>query len=296
MRKVELLSPAGSLESFKAAISAGADAVYLGGKMFSARAYASNFSNEEIKELIEYAHIRDVKVYVTVNTLIFEDEFDEAIKFIDHLYKSDVDGVLLQDLGLANYLHICYPELVLHASTQLNCHNLSEAKALMKLGFKRIVLAREVSLQEAKKIKELGVEVEVFVHGALCVSYSGQCLMSSFIGNRSGNRGRCAQPCRNEMKVISKDKESDKFGISTKDMCSVEYINQLLDIGIDSLKIEGRMKKEEYVYQVVSSYRKSIDGYYSNQKVNYQEEIFKMKSLFNREFTKSYLFNDRKVL
>ena len=269
MNKIELLSPAGSLESFKAAISAGADAVYMGGKMFSARAYASNFSNEEIGELIKFAHARGVKVYITVNTLIFEDEFEEAVKFIDYLYHHDVDGVLLQDLGLAYYLHNTYPDLILHASTQLNCHNLSEAKALINLGFKRLVLAREVSLEEAKKIKDLGVEVEVFVHGALCVSYSGQCLMSSFIGNRSGNRGRCAQPCRNEMKVITKDKESSSFGISTKDMCSIEYINKLIDIGIDSLKIEGRMKKEEYVYQVVSSYKKAIESYYENKKIDY---------------------------
>ena len=189
MKRIELLSPAGSLESYKAAISAGTDAIYLGGKSFSARAYASNFSNEEIKGLIEYAHQRDVKVYITVNTLIFEDEFKQAVEFIDFLYKNDVDGVLLQDLGLAYYLHTVYPELILHASTQLNCHNVAEAKALINLGFKRIVLAREVSIEEAKKIKDLGVEVEVFVHGALCVSYSGQCLMSSFIGNRSGNRG-----------------------------------------------------------------------------------------------------------
>lgn len=295
MNKIELLSPAGSLESFKAAISAGADAVYMGGKMFSARAYASNFSNEEIGELIQYAHTRGVKVYITVNTLIFEDEFEEAVKFIDFLYHHDVDGILLQDLGLAYYLHNTYPDLILHASTQLNCHNLSEAKALIKLGFKRLVLAREVSLEEAKKIKDLGAEVEVFVHGALCVSYSGQCLMSSFIGNRSGNRGRCAQPCRNEMKVIAKDKESASFGISTKDMCSIEHINKLIDIGIDSLKIEGRMKKEEYVYQVVASYKKAIDGYYEKKAIDYQKEILKMKSLFNRDFTKGYLFNESRT-
>ena len=295
MNKIELLSPAGSLESFKAAISAGANAVYMGGKMFSARAYASNFSNEEIGDLIKYAHSRGVKVYITVNTLIFEDEFIEAVKFIDYLYKNDVDGVLLQDLGLAYYLHTRYPDLILHASTQLNCHNISEAKALINLGFKRLVLAREVSLEEAKKIKDLGVEIEVFVHGALCVSYSGQCLMSSFIGNRSGNRGRCAQPCRNEMKVIGNDKESHSFGISTKDMCSIEYINKLIDIGIDSLKIEGRMKKEEYVYQVVSSYKKAIDSYYENKKIDYEEEILKMKSLFNRDFTKGYLFNESRT-
>ena len=295
MKRIELLSPAGSLESFRASISAGADAVYMGGKNFSARAYASNFSNEQIRENIKYAHQRGVKVYITINTLIFEDEINDVLDFVDYLYRSDVDGILLQDLGLAYLLHTRYPDLILHASTQLNCHNVSEAKALIKLGFKRLVLAREVSLEEAKRIKDLGVEVEVFVHGALCVSYSGQCLMSSFIGNRSGNRGKCAQPCRNEMKLIGNDKESSSFGISTKDMCSIEYVNRLIEIGIDSLKIEGRMKREEYVYQVVSSYKKAIDSYYENTSINVLEEINKMKSLFNRGFTKGYLFNESRT-
>ena len=213
MRKIELLSPAGSKESFYAAINAGTDAIYLGGKLFSARAYASNFSNEELKELIIYAHLRNVKVYVTVNTLVFEEEFFEAIKFIEFLYRNNVDAILLQDLGLASYIHKVYPSLEIHASTQLNCHNISEAKALMKLGFKRIVLARETPLHLVREIKRLGVEVEVFVHGALCVSYSGQCLMSSLIGNRSGNRGKCAQPCRNYMICEGDNRKSTEFAI-----------------------------------------------------------------------------------
>ena len=204
---MELLAPGGNYNSFIAAINAGADAIYLGGKCFSARAYSSNFEKEEIAELIKYAHVRNVKVYVTINTLIFEDEFFDAVSFASFLYQNDVDGLLLQDLGLASYLHKVYPDLILHASTQLSCHNIIEAKSLINLGFKRIVLAREVSLLEAKKIKELGVEVEVFVQGALCVSYSGNCLMSSFIGGRSGNRGRCAQPCRHQVKLVSKNKE-----------------------------------------------------------------------------------------
>jgi len=196
---IELLAPAGSKESFYASINAGANAIYLGGKLFSARAYASNFSNEELEKMIIYAHKRDVKVYITVNTIIFEEEFPQVIEFVEFLHSRNVDGILLQDLGLAYYLHQVYPDLVLHASTQLNCHNVAQAKALMDVGFKRLVLARETPLEVTKQIKDLGVEVEVFVHGALCVSYSGQCLMSSFIGNRSGNRGRCAQPCRNNM-------------------------------------------------------------------------------------------------
>ncbi len=293
--QIELLAPAGTLESFYAAINAGANAVYLGGKLFSARAYASNFDNEEIARLIKYAHLHNVKVNITVNTLIFDDEFDECIAFIDFLYKHDVDAILIQDLGLANYLHKVYPSLVLHASTQLNCHNVNEAKALIDLGFKRIVLAREVSFEEAKKIKALGVEVEVFIHGALCVSYSGNCLMSSFIGGRSGNRGRCAQPCRNEMRVEGNSKTSDKFGISTKDICDIEYVDKLIDIGIDSLKIEGRMKREEYVYKVVSTYRKAIDAYYQKKDIELSKDIEEMKSLFNRGFSKSFLFDESRT-
>ncbi len=293
--QIELLAPAGSKESFFAAINAGANAVYLGGKLFSARAYASNFDNEELASLIKYAHIHNVKVNITCNTLIFDDEFDECIKFIDFLYKHDVDAILIQDLGLASYLHKTYPSLVLHASTQLNCHNVNEAKALINLGFKRIVLAREVSIEEAKKIKELGVEVEVFVHGALCVSYSGNCLMSSFIGGRSGNRGRCAQPCRNEMRVVGNSKISDKFALSTKDICSISYLEELISIGIDSLKIEGRMKREEYVYKVVSSYRKALDAYYEKKDISLEKDIEEMKSLFNRGLSKSFLLNESRT-
>lgn len=290
MSKIELLAPAGNYNSFIAAINAGADAIYLGGKNFSARAYSSNFTNEEIAKLIKYAHIRDVKVYVTVNTLIFEDEFFEAVEFVKFLYLNDVDGILLQDLGLAHYLHQIMPDLVLHASTQLNCHNLIMAKSLINLGFKRIVLAREVSLEEAKRIKELGVEVEVFVQGALCVSYSGSCLMSSFIGGRSGNRGKCAQPCRNHVTVGYSNNEKKDYAISTKDLMTLDLIDQYQKIGIDSLKIEGRMKKEEYIFQVVSSYRQAID-----HNLDYQKEKNKIMSLFNRKFTHGYIFNESRT-
>ena len=288
---MELLAPGGNYNSFIAAINAGADAIYLGGKCFSARAYSSNFEKEEIANLIKYAHVRDVKVYVTINTLIFEDEFFDAVSFASFLYQNDVDGLLLQDLGLASYLHKVYPDLILHASTQLSCHNIIQAKSLINLGFKRIVLAREVSLLEAKKIKELGVEVEVFVQGALCVSYSGNCLMSSFIGGRSGNRGRCAQPCRHQVKLVSKNKELKEYAISTKDLLTLNMIEDYKKIGIDSLKIEGRMKREEYVYQVVSSYRKAIDLV----DINYEQEIDRIKRLFNRNFTKGYIFNESRT-
>ena len=295
MRKIELLSPAGSKESFYAAINAGTDAIYLGGKLFSARAYASNFSNEELKELIIYAHLRNVKVYVTVNTLVFEEEFFEAIKFIEFLYRNNVDAILLQDLGLASYIHKVYPSLEIHASTQLNCHNISEAKALMKLGFKRIVLARETPLHLVREIKRLGVEVEVFVHGALCVSYSGQCLMSSLIGNRSGNRGKCAQPCRNYMICEGDNRRSTEFAISMKDLCTIDRIGELIECEIDSLKIEGRMKREEYVYEVVSSYRLSIDAYMNEKKIDVEILKENMKKLFNRDFTKGFIFDESRT-
>jgi putative protease len=292
---VELLAPAGSLESFYASINAGADALYLGGKLFSARAYASNFSNEELEKMIIYAHKRNVKVYITVNTIIFEEEFPKVVEFVSFLHSRNVDGILLQDLGLASYLHEVFPDLVLHASTQLNCHNVAEAKALMDVGFKRLVLARETPLEVTKQIKDLGVEVEVFVHGALCVSYSGQCLMSSFIGNRSGNRGRCAQPCRNNMICKNDEDSSSPFALSMKDLCTISDIESLIDAGVDSLKIEGRMKREEYVYEVVSSYRDAIDSLKDNLPLDVETKISNMKKLFNREFTKGFILNTSKT-
>ena len=288
---MELLAPAGSYEAFIASINAGADAIYLGGKLFSARAYSSNFTNQEIKELIKYAHIRDVKVYIALNTLIFEDEFFDAVEFARFLYENDVDGLIIQDLGLAYYLHKTMPDLVLHASTQLNCHNIAQAKGLMELGFKRIVLAREVSLKEAEEIKKLGVEIELFVHGALCISYSGNCLMSSFIGGRSGNRGKCAQPCRHHVELVDGKDSSKEYSLSTKDLMTLDRINEYKKIGVDSLKIEGRMKREEYVYQVVSSYRKAIDEI----DFNFKEEVDRIKKIFNRDFTKGYVFEESRT-
>jgi putative protease len=288
---MELLSPAGNKEAFIAAINGGANAVYFGGKLFSARASASNFTNEEIIEMIKYAHIRDVRVYVTVNTLLFEDEIEKAYEFCKFLYENDVDGILIQDLGLAHLLHTRIPDLTIHASTQLNTHNLIEAKSLINLGFKRIVLAREVPLEEAKKIKALGVEVEIFVQGALCVSYSGNCFMSSFIGGRSGNRGRCAQPCRTKMDVVSSKDRVGDYAISTKDLMTIDYINEFKKAGMDSLKIEGRLKREEYVYAVTNMYRKVID----NTEDNLDADKMVVKTLFNRDFTKGYLMNESKV-
>lgn len=283
---MELLAPVGNFNALEAAINAGADAVYLGGKRFSARSYATNFTEEEIAECIRYAHVRDVRVYVALNTLIFEDEFADAVQFARFLYLHDVDGILLQDLGLAFYLHRAFPDLVLHASTQLNCHNPAQAKSLIGMGFRRLVLAREVSSEEVKAIVALGAEVEVFVQGSLCVSYSGNCLMSSFIGNRSGNRGKCAQPCRNSMRVIGKEGAKGEYAVSTKDLMTLDRIEEYRKLGVDSLKIEGRMKQDEYIYQVVASYRRALDG----TCVSVGNEIGKIRRIYNRKFTEGYLF------
>ena len=247
---MELLGPSGNYKAAIAAINAGCDAIYVGGKKYSARMNAENFSDDELVNIIDYAHIFDVKVYVTLNTLLYQDEFFDAVNYAKFLYDHGVDAIIIQDLGLAHYLHQTLPELVLHASTQLNCHNLAQAKALKEVGFKRIVLAREAPISLCKEIKQIGLEVEVFVHGALCVSYSGNCLLSSFIGSRSGNRGRCAQPCRLSYSLL-KDNETileDKFILSTKDLNDLEYLSQFAKNDVDSLKIEGRLKSVDYIY------------------------------------------------
>ena len=286
----EVLAPAGNLASAYAAFKGGADAIYIGGKSFSARAGAANFSNDEIREIVFFAHSIRRKVYVTLNTLLFQDEFMEAVEFAGFLYSINIDGVIIQDLGLAHYLHKTLPDLPLNASTQLSCHNLKQAKALIKVGFKRIVLARETTLDFAKQVKALGVEVEIFAHGALCVSYSGNCLMSSFIGDRSGNRGRCAQPCRMNYEIIENGKSisNPSFAISTKDLMTLDYIKEIRKAKIDSIKIEGRLKSEEYIYLVSRAYKHALrneEEYLSNDK----EDLIK---IFNRKFTKGYLFDE----
>ena len=292
---MELLSPAGNLKAAYSAFIGGADAVYIGGKRFSARASADNFSNDEITEIVAYAHSIGRKVYVTLNTLLFQDEFMDAVEFAQFLYTINIDGIIIQDLGLAHYLHKTMPDLPLNASTQLNCHNIEQAKALKKIGFKRIVLARETDLAFAKKVKNLGVEVEVFGHGALCVSYSGNCLLSSFIGNRSGNRGKCAQPCRLKYDLLENgvSLKNDFFAISTKDLMTIDYIEDFIKSGIDSLKIEGRLKSNEYIYSVSSAYRKAIDAAYNNMtNLNLENEKLNLKKIFNRQFTKGYVLGE----
>lgn len=296
MKKPELLSPAGNMECLRAAVLAGCDAVYLGGYTFGARSYAGNFSNDEIIEAVKYCHLRKVKVYVTVNTLIHEDKFDMCISYIDFLHKNNVDAVIVQDLGLMDYIRKVYPNLEIHASTQMHIHNTEGVLFAQNLGIKRAVVARETSIEELVEMKrKSSIELEVFVHGALCVSYSGQCLMSSMIGGRSGNLGTCSQCCRMKYTFLSDGVKKNKndYLLSTKDLNTITEIGKLIDIGIDSLKIEGRMKRKEYVYMVTKLYRKAIDNYYLYHDVKITEEdMNNLALLFNRKFTKGFLFHE----
>lgn len=300
MKKPELLAPAGNMESLKAAIAAGCDAIYLGGYMFGARSFAGNFSNEELLKAVEYAHLYNVKVYVTTNTLIYENEVDMFMEYIDFLYHANVDALIIQDLGMMDLIRKTYPDFELHASTQMHIHNLDGVKLVESLGLKRAVLARETPIEIVKEIKEkTNIELEIFIQGALCISYSGQCFMSSFIGNRSGNRGTCAQSCRQKYQLFKKEKNDfipiskESYLLSTRDLNTLEHIGELIEIGVDSLKIEGRMKRPEYVYFVVSLYRKAIDSYMKNGFVNITEkDIYELKKLFNRTFTKGFLFHE----
>ena len=296
-KNIEILAPVGSMEALYAAIQNGANAVYLGGKLFSARQYANNFDLEELKLAVEYAHIRNVKVYVTVNILIDDKEIKEALDFVKYLYEIDVDGLIIQDLGLIYLIRKMFPDLELHGSTQMTINNLPGALFLEELGLKRVVLAREVPLEEARYIYEnSNIELEGFIHGALCVCYSGQCLMSSIIGGRSGNRGRCAQPCRmpysiidyNNKNIIS-DKLDKKYIISPRDLNTIEYIDDITNSGIISLKIEGRMKRPEYVATIVKNYRKALDFGPESISPENKEDILQ---IFNRDFTKGIMLGD----
>lgn len=296
MKKIELLAPAGNMEAFKAAVLAGADAIYIGGKMFGARNYAGNFTIEEMKEAIEYAHLFDVKVYITVNTIVYDAEISSFLKYVDELTHIAVDALILQDIGMIDLLHQIYPTLELHASTQMHIHNLEGVLFAHRLGMKRAVLARELSLKEVRKIKEKSpIQLEIFGHGALCASYSGQCFMSYFIGGRSGNRGTCAQCCRQKYKLVNEGQVYNKneYPLSMKDLNVLDHLKEFIEAGIDSIKIEGRMKRPEYVYVVTSIYRKAIDSYYKNGKISITEEEKKeLYKIFNRQFTKGFLMEE----
>lgn len=258
---IDLLSPVGNFDSLKAAVQNGANSVYFGADLFSARAYASNFNMEELEQAIIYAKTRGVKTNLTLNTLVTDNEFNDAFELAKKAYEFGIDAIIVQDLGLAKQLVKNFPDLDIHASTQMTVHNLQGVLKLQELGFNRVVLSRELSLQEIEYIcKNSNIEIECFIHGALCISYSGQCLFSSMVGGRSGNRGKCAQPCRLPYKLLENDTEIDKgFLLSTRDLCGLDFIPNLIKAGVTCLKIEGRMKSPEYVATVTRIYRKYID-------------------------------------
>lgn len=282
----ELLAPAGSLEILKGVIESGADAVYVGGSMFGARAYANNFTEEELLEAIDFAHLRGVKVYLTVNTLIKNSEFSKLYDYLLPYYKRGLDAVIVQDLGVVKAIHEYFPSMEIHTSTQMTVTGADGVRFLSQFGVTRVVMAREVSLAEMKRIhEETGMELEAFVHGALCYSYSGQCLFSSILGGRSGNRGRCAQPCRLPYTVEGK---KDEYFLSLKDMCGIKALDKLHDAGVYSLKIEGRMKQLEYACGVVKYYRSYIDSKKPVSDADYD----RIKALGNRcGFTDRYYFD-----
>lgn len=282
----ELLAPAGNLEILKGVIESGADAVYVGGSMFGARAYANNFTEEELLEAIDFAHLRGVKVYLTVNTLIKNSEFSKLYDYLLVYYKRGLDAVIVQDIGVVKAIHEYFPSMEIHTSTQMTVTGADGVRFLSQFGVTRVVMAREVSLAEMKRIhEETGMELEAFVHGALCYSYSGQCLFSSILGGRSGNRGRCAQPCRLPYTVEGK---KDEYILSLKDMCGIKALDKLHDAGVYSLKIEGRMKQLEYACGVVKYYRSYIDSMKPVSDADYD----RIKALGNRcGFTDRYYFD-----
>lgn len=297
--KPEILAPAGSYEAVKVAIHAGADAIYLGGDRFGARAYANNFDEGTLIEVITYAHLYGVKIYLTINTLFRNDEIDQLYQYLLPYYEAGIDAVIIQDLGVMHFVHMNFQDLPIHASTQMTITTEFAYTLLKNYGVTRIVPARELSLEEIKILKSIDsdLEIEVFVQGALCYCYSGQCLMSSFLGGRSGNRGRCAQPCRLPYQVISEDGKTrsvdGNYLLSPKDLCGLEVIPDLIRAGVTSFKIEGRMKKPEYVAVCVRAYRNIVDAYYNDR---YDEALVQkykreMASVFNRGgFTNGYFY------
>lgn len=294
--KIELLAPAGSWEALEAAVNAGADAVYMGGKSFGARQYASNFDREEMAKAVYFAHMHRVRIYITVNTLVDDSETKELADYLIFLNNVGVDGIIVQDLGVIHLAKKIVPELPLHASTQMTITNSEGVKFAVHAGMERSVLARELSLDEIKAACDVGSEIETFIHGALCVCYSGQCLMSSLIGGRSGNRGRCAQPCRLPYKLVNtknedvlQGKDAGQYLLSPKDMNTLSILPQLIEKGVVSYKIEGRMKRPEYVAVVVDAYRRAIDSYLAGEYVVPDKDLENIEQIFNRDFTTAYL-------
>lgn len=285
-RDVEILAPAGSMECLRAAVAAGADAIYLGGTKFGARAYAQNLSEEDLVQAIEYVHIHGRKIYMTVNTLLKDRELNELYAYLLPYYKAGLDGVIVQDIGAVKFIGEYFPEMPVHASTQMTITNTLGADFLKRYGITRVVPERELSLKEIRDMKkQTGLEMECFVHGALCYCYSGQCLLSSMIGGRSGNRGQCAQPCRLPYQTEGK-KPADLM--SLKDLCTIDILPELIDAGIDSFKIEGRMKQPEYVYTVVKMYRKYADQYLKLQKEGKGKSSYHVSEADKRELLATY--------
>ena len=291
----ELLSPVGNKACLYAAIHNGADAVYLGGKLFGARKYAGNFTKEELKEVIDYSHLYGVKVYITVNTIVYNDEVESLLEYVDYLYNIGADALIMQDIGMISLVRKKYPDLEINASTQIHNHNNYAIALLKELGIKKVVLDRELSLKEIEALDKT-IEKEVFIHGALCNSYSGCCLFSSLNGGRSGNRGECVQSCRLPYKLLKNDsyiETTNKYLLSTKELNTTNKFEELMKSDIASFKIEGRMKSPAYVGYITKIYRKLIDNYNKGKKIELtDEEQDNLKILFNREFTNGYLFND----
>lgn len=305
-KKLELLAPVGDRERLEAAVYFGADAVYFAGKKFGLRAFASNFDEDEIKDSVKFCHEHNVKVYVTVNILAHQSDFIGLVDYLKHLDESHVDGVIVSDLGIAHMVKE-YTNLELHVSTQANITNAESAKVWVKLGAKRLVLARELSIEEVKAIKDAvgdDIDIECFCHGAMCISYSGRCLLSNYFLGRDSNKGACAQPCRWEYAIYSKNKENpmddyypieeDERGtyiLNSKDMCLINHINELDKAGIKSFKIEGRMKSTYYVATVVNAYRRAIDNYLNNNVSDF-DYIEELEKTSNRAFTTGFYFHD----
>lgn len=289
----ELLAPAGNMEALQAAINAGADAIYVGGSRFNARAYATNFDIEELRTAVKLCHLHGVRLFVTINTIYKEEEIEDLYSYLNELYEMQVDALIIQDEGLMHLVQEHFVDFEIHASTQCSVHHREGVLHYQSLGVKRVVVARENSLEEIQDmVQNTNTEIEVFVHGALCVSYSGQCYMSQMIGKRSANRGQCAQPCRLTYQLLLNDKPISQVEnlLSCKDLCTLENIDQLLQAGIASFKIEGRMKRPAYVYAVTKAYRDAMDGYQNSKDKD------KLRQIFNRDFTNGYLFSENQIV
>ena len=304
MKKIELLAPAGDKERLLAAIHFGADAVYFAGKKYGLRAFASNFDEDGILEAINLCHENNVKVYITVNVLAHNEDFNGLIDYLKYLESCKVDGVIVSDLGIATYVKK-YTNIPLHVSTQANITNKESAKLWVSLGASRLVLARELSLKEIREIKDAvgdEVEIETFIHGAMCVSYSGRCLLSNYLTNRDSNKGECAQPCRWEFALYRKHMDDDNgdylpfeedergtYILNSKDLCLVNHIQDLVDAGITSFKVEGRMKSTYYVANVINTYRRAIDNFLNNKEKDF-DYVKELEKCSNRAFTRGFYF------